>query len=246
MERFTGEFCFLLLSLVTHFETWPLPSATLHTYFILFPFFHQKLTSCVQSLGDEVDHGPILLAWSILRQLGPDPQGGLRARKHGNAALELRVFQYLSSRLQRQPFCGKTVCDCSTFYPSRPCYVISFLCYFYICRFLPALVTALFMVWCAALCLCTMRILWVIQRYCNVPDLIFLLSSFFISCLFPLQGLHSVASTLLNRSFLAQDFWSRVSDISHRTLGIEDHCQLWAGSIRFMKSHEYWDFVFKG
>jgi nuclear pore complex protein Nup188 len=63
----------------------------------------------MQSLDDASEHGPLVLAWSVFRQVSSDPKGGVWARKLGNKALELHVFKYLSNMLQSEPFCGKTV-----------------------------------------------------------------------------------------------------------------------------------------
>lgn len=67
--------------------------------------------------GEAEEHGPLLLMWSAVAQLHSDlvavgntvKAGQMLAQKLGNRALQLRAFEYLSSQLRLEPFCGKTV-----------------------------------------------------------------------------------------------------------------------------------------
>jgi hypothetical protein len=70
----------------------------------------QKLDKAMQSLGTDVAHGPLLLAWSVARclYLGAD-EDITSTRQFGNMALQLNAFDFLSEMLDTEPFCGKSV-----------------------------------------------------------------------------------------------------------------------------------------
>ena len=65
-------------------------------------------------MGDNVQHSPILLMWSVIRHLILEEAGAAETRKLGNVALQLNVMAYISSMLDREPFNGKTVTQLST------------------------------------------------------------------------------------------------------------------------------------
>ena len=70
----------------------------------------QNLEQFFESLGQVLEHGPLLLAWAVIRELGVkgDEQ---KTAALGNKALGVKVFPYLVSRLKSEPFCGNSVSD---------------------------------------------------------------------------------------------------------------------------------------
>ena len=72
-------------------------------------FFPQAVDKTIQLLGSETPHGPILLAWAVVRQLCLDDDRGNITRKMGNMALQLGVFPFLAELLDREPFSGSSV-----------------------------------------------------------------------------------------------------------------------------------------
>ncbi|KAL5011424.1 hypothetical protein ScPMuIL_009975 [Solemya velum] len=68
----------------------------------------QKLDRVMQDLNKEVAYGPLLLSWSVIRQLYLDEDDFVTTRKFGNLALQLNVFEFMSLMLETEPFCGKT------------------------------------------------------------------------------------------------------------------------------------------
>ena len=69
----------------------------------------QDVDKTVQLLGSEAPHGPILLAWAVVRQLYLEDDSGNLTRKMGNMALQLDIFPFLEELLSREPFSGKSV-----------------------------------------------------------------------------------------------------------------------------------------
>jgi hypothetical protein len=75
------------------------------------------LSKVIIELGDIPEHGPLLLMWAAVCQLHSESvvagnaatSGQMLARKLGSRALQLRVFEYLTSQLSAEPFNGKTV-----------------------------------------------------------------------------------------------------------------------------------------
>ncbi|KAI0231260.1 Nucleoporin NUP188-like protein [Lamellibrachia satsuma] len=66
-----------------------------------------SLNKLLSALGDNACHGPLLLMWSAVQQLW-DPHATTVIKKLGNKAMELRVFTYLKTHLEQDPFSGKT------------------------------------------------------------------------------------------------------------------------------------------
>lgn len=61
------------------------------------------------TFGDISHHGPVLLAWVLLRHtLRPEEMGSV-IRRLGNTTLELGVFQYLTNMLQALGSTGNNV-----------------------------------------------------------------------------------------------------------------------------------------
>ena len=85
-----------------------------------FYFLHQKLDAAISKIGSEPVHSPILLGCSILQYIYNDSEQSksgagdsgrmLRARHHGNLALQLGVFGVLLDILETEPFNGTSVC----------------------------------------------------------------------------------------------------------------------------------------
>ncbi|CAH1785634.1 unnamed protein product, partial [Owenia fusiformis] len=72
---------------------------------------HPKFKSLDQlfcSLGDYPQHGPLLITWSIVRQL-LSHGGAAGTRKLGNTALQLGVFDYMLELVTSEPFNGNTM-----------------------------------------------------------------------------------------------------------------------------------------
>ena len=61
------------------------------------------------TLGDIPHHGPVLLAWVLLRHTLKPSECSPVIRKIGNTALQLGVFKYLSSMLQGLGVSGNNV-----------------------------------------------------------------------------------------------------------------------------------------
>lgn len=61
------------------------------------------------SFGDSVEHGPLLLMWAVVRQLCGNRAEAQLARKLGNRAIQLKVFEYLNAQLATEPFSGQMV-----------------------------------------------------------------------------------------------------------------------------------------
>lgn len=62
------------------------------------------------TFGDIPHHGPVLLAWVLLRHtLRPDESSPV-VRRIGNTALQLEVFKYLSTMLKGLGVSGNNVC----------------------------------------------------------------------------------------------------------------------------------------
>ena len=86
-------------------------------------FLPQAVDKTIQLLGSETPHGPILLAWAVVRQLCLDDDRGNITRKMGNMALQLGVFPFLAELLDREPFNGSSVSY------NRGCMGESFYCH---------------------------------------------------------------------------------------------------------------------
>ncbi|WAR31430.1 NU188-like protein [Mya arenaria] len=69
----------------------------------------QSVDQAIQLLGTEQPHGPLLLSWSVVRQLYLDNTGSQLTRKFGNQALQLHVFDFINEVLSREPFSGKSM-----------------------------------------------------------------------------------------------------------------------------------------
>lgn len=69
-----------------------------HTIYLL--CFFQEMDQLLLTFGDIPHHGPVLLAWVLLRHtLRPDESSPV-IRRIGNTALQLGVFKYLSTMLK--------------------------------------------------------------------------------------------------------------------------------------------------
>ena len=69
----------------------------------------QDMGQLLLTLGDIPHHGPVLLAWVLLRHtLRPDESSPV-IRRIGNTALQLGVFQYLSTMLKGLGVSGNNV-----------------------------------------------------------------------------------------------------------------------------------------
>ena len=68
----------------------------------------QDLNQLISSLGDLSAHGPVMLAWTLVRQLYV-PEEAAQTQRIGNAALNLNVFTYLCKLMDTEPFNGQTV-----------------------------------------------------------------------------------------------------------------------------------------
>ena len=75
---------------------------------IILLLISQEVTAVLSTLGDLEPHGPVLLAWTLLRQLN-DPDDAALTSRLGNTALQLNVFRYLTTLLETEPFNGQTV-----------------------------------------------------------------------------------------------------------------------------------------
>ena len=64
----------------------------------------QSLDQCMQLLGSEQAHAPVLLSWAVIRQLYLDGGDPNMTRKFGNQALQLNVFDFLHELLDKEPF----------------------------------------------------------------------------------------------------------------------------------------------
>ena len=73
----------------------------------------------ISTLGDSPHHGPVLLAWATLKQVLSGEESALAARKLGNKALNLRVFQYLTANLKAEPFNGNSVSTSNEYYQKK-------------------------------------------------------------------------------------------------------------------------------
>ena len=69
-----------------------------------------KVVTLHYRLREGAEHGPLLVGWAALRELSGKGDEGKTAAL-GNKALGVKVFPYLSNRLQAEPFCGKSVSD---------------------------------------------------------------------------------------------------------------------------------------
>lgn len=72
-------------------------------------FNSQDLDQIFLTFGDIPHHGPVLLAWVLLRHtLNPDDSTPV-IRRIGNTSLQLAVFQYLTTMLQALGSTGNNV-----------------------------------------------------------------------------------------------------------------------------------------
>lgn len=75
----------------------------------IFSAFFQEMDQLLLTFGDIPHHGPVLLAWVLLRHtLRPDESSPV-IRRIGNTALQLGVFKYLSSMLKALGVSGNNV-----------------------------------------------------------------------------------------------------------------------------------------
>lgn len=71
--------------------------------------FLQEMDQLLLTFGDISHHGPVLLAWVLLRHtLQPDESSPV-IRRIGNSALQLSVFSYISAMLKSLAFSGNDV-----------------------------------------------------------------------------------------------------------------------------------------
>lgn len=71
--------------------------------------FLQEMDQLLLTFGDISHHGPVLMAWVLLRHtLQPDESSPV-IRRIGNSALQLNVFSYISTMLKSLAFSGNDV-----------------------------------------------------------------------------------------------------------------------------------------
>lgn len=70
---------------------------------------YKDLDAIFMGLGDAVEHGPLLLMWSVVSQISDRGGDGLVIRKLGNRAVQLKVFEYLNAKLSTEPFSGRMI-----------------------------------------------------------------------------------------------------------------------------------------
>lgn len=69
----------------------------------------QEIDQLLLTFGDIAHHGPVLLAWVLLRHtLQPDESSPV-VRRIGNATLQLGVFKYISTMLKGLSLSGNDV-----------------------------------------------------------------------------------------------------------------------------------------
>lgn len=69
----------------------------------------QEIDQLLLTFGDISHHGPVLLAWVLLRHtLQPDESSPV-VRRIGNATLQLGVFKYISTMLKGLSLSGNDV-----------------------------------------------------------------------------------------------------------------------------------------
>lgn len=75
----------------------------------ILPGSPQEMDQLLLTFGDIPHHGPVLLAWVLLRHtLQPDDSSPV-IRRIGNSALQLSVFSYISTMLKSLAFSGNDV-----------------------------------------------------------------------------------------------------------------------------------------
>lgn len=80
-----------------------------HSLNKIFLGFLQEMDQLLLTFGDITHHGPVLMAWVLLRHtLQPDESSPV-IRRIGNSALQLNVFSYISTMLKSLAFSGNDV-----------------------------------------------------------------------------------------------------------------------------------------
>lgn len=80
--------------------------------FVLLPSVSQEMDQLLLTFGDIPHHGPVLLAWVLLRHtLRPDESNPM-VRRIGSTALQLEVFKYLATMLKGLGVSGNNVMQC--------------------------------------------------------------------------------------------------------------------------------------
>ncbi|XP_064649346.1 nucleoporin NUP188-like isoform X2 [Lineus longissimus] len=84
-------------------------SDTVKEHHIIKSAVYKELDKLFCSLGDHQVHAPLVLAWTVIRQIAHPEDEPMITRKLGNVSLQLNVFGYLLALLESGPFDGKSV-----------------------------------------------------------------------------------------------------------------------------------------